>query len=130
MQTVQTRYLGPTDSRGARIKAFSEGFPRGVTTSYGYLSSTHEHARTALAFIKAREWYGLWVGGGAADRRGEVYVCLQPAYTPAQVRTCRKLFAALTFNPFDSSPDVDLEGARFCIASPSPILMYLPPEET
>ncbi len=30
MQAIHTRYIRPTNSRGARIKAYSEAFPRGV----------------------------------------------------------------------------------------------------
>lgn len=130
MQTVQTRFLPATDSRGARIKAFSEAWPRGVTVAFQFLGHEREHATAVLAFLKARGWHGLWVGGGAADQRGEVYVCLQRAHTPAQVRQCRRLFDELTSDALDLALDTGGDGqARFCDDS-TPVLLYLPPEET
>lgn len=78
MQAIQTRYLGPTNTRGARVKAFSEGFPRGVTVSWDHaLDSEANHDVAARAFIRKLEWFGTWVRGGSTDRRGNVYVCLK-----------------------------------------------------
>lgn len=76
MQAIQTRYFGPTNMRGSRIKAFSEAFPRGVTVPFEHaIGIEGNHDAAARAFIKAHEWYGSWARGGAADNRGYVYVC-------------------------------------------------------
>lgn len=77
MQAVQTRFFGPTNTRGSRVRAFSEAFPRGVTVPYDHaLNSEDNHDAAARAFIVAHEWYGTWVRGGSPDSKGNVYVCL------------------------------------------------------
>lgn len=78
MQAIQTKYIGPTNTRGARVKAFSEAFPRGVTVPFEHgkeLDDAHDAA--ARAFIVKHEWFGTWVRGGSVDGRGNVYVCLK-----------------------------------------------------
>lgn len=96
MVTVQTRYIGPTNSRGSRIKAYSEAFPRGVTVSYDHaLNSEDNHHAAAEAFIRARGWWDVWVFGGSADKRGNTYVCVAREHTPEQSDRARKVVRAL-----------------------------------
>jgi hypothetical protein len=76
MQAIQTRFLGPTNNRGARVKAYSEGFPRGVIVEWDYAEGIEDnHRRAVEAFVMAKEWHGLWVMGGAPGG-GTVWVCI------------------------------------------------------
>lgn len=97
MQSIQTRYLPPTNSRGARIKAYSEGFPRGVTVPYEYRAQgeTGAHRVAVEAFIRAKGWFGVWVEGASADKRGNVYVCIAREHSPEQTDRARKVVRAL-----------------------------------
>jgi hypothetical protein len=36
MQAIQTKWLGPANTRGSRVEAFAEAFPRGVTVGWDY----------------------------------------------------------------------------------------------
>jgi hypothetical protein len=82
MRAIQTKWLGPTNTRGSRVKASTEAFPRGVTVSWDYgagngtgqsdVEANHDSA--ARAFIVSKGWHGVWVRGSTRD--GFVYVCL------------------------------------------------------
>lgn len=82
MQAIMTKYIGPTNHKPSRVKAYTEAFPRGVTVSWEYgagnLSSSSDveanHDRAAKAFIQKLGWHGNWVRGSTRD--GYVYVCL------------------------------------------------------
>lgn len=61
---ILTKYLGPTNYRGARIKAYTES---GITeTVYWDHAKTIEENHTAAAEALAEKmtWAGEWVGGG------------------------------------------------------------------
>lgn len=88
MQAIQTKFLGPTNTRDSRVKAYSEAFPRGVTVEWNHaLSSEENHDRAATAFVTAHEWYGTWVRGGSVDGRGSVYVCLKREHETRGLQT-------------------------------------------
>ena len=72
MQAITTKYLGPTDYRGARIKATCQA--GSVTVPFPYEDSDHDAAARAL--IAKLGWGGQWVSGGLPDGRGDAYVCL------------------------------------------------------
>ena len=77
MQAIQTRYIGPTNYLGSRVKAYSEAFSRGVIVPFDHsLNTEARHDAAARAFIVAKGWHGSWVRGGSPDGRGFVYVCL------------------------------------------------------
>jgi hypothetical protein len=55
MQAIQTRYLSPTNSRGARIKAWASA--GSVTISYPYeLSGQAVHRKAAEALTEKLGW--------------------------------------------------------------------------
>ena len=84
MQAIQTRWIGPTNFRGSRVRAFSEAFPRGVIVGWDYaLGVEGNHDAAARAFIKAKGWHGVWVRGAAPDNKGTVYVCLKRQFSGA-----------------------------------------------
>lgn len=66
MQAIQTRYLGPTNHRGARIKAWASA--GSITISYPYgLSGQACHRAAAEALALKCQWdtpfYGELLGG-------------------------------------------------------------------
>jgi hypothetical protein len=66
MQAIQTRYFGPTDSRGSRIKAWAAA--GSITIPYPYeLSGQACHRAAAEALALRLEWdtpfYGSLLGG-------------------------------------------------------------------
>jgi hypothetical protein len=79
MQSITTKYLGPTNYRGSRIKA--ECTVGSVTVSYAYeLTSDENHRAAAEKLIEKLGWtsphYGKWVQGTLKDERG-VFVCAE-----------------------------------------------------
>lgn len=66
MQAIQTRYLGPTNTRGSRIKAWCSA--GSITIAYPHdLSGDAVHRKAALKLLDKLEWfdafYGLILGG-------------------------------------------------------------------
>jgi hypothetical protein len=62
MKAIQTRYLGPTNVRGTRIKAFVEG--SSITCSYDYgLDNSDNHVAAAQRLAAKLKWdYSLASG--------------------------------------------------------------------
>ncbi len=76
MQTIETKYLGTTDTKGSRFKATLSGMyrPGSVTVGYDYSLNTEEnHWAAAKALITAMEWeFTTWHGG--STKSGMVFV--------------------------------------------------------
>lgn len=76
MQAIQTKYIGPTNTRPSRIKAFCEA--GSVTVSYNHsLNSSDGHRAAAKALIQKLGWNGEWVEGCICGS-GHVYVRVAP----------------------------------------------------
>jgi hypothetical protein len=63
-QAIVTRYLGPTNTRGARIKATASA--GSVSVAYGYGNEEAEHMAACLALVAKLGWQaprGQWHGG-------------------------------------------------------------------
>ena len=78
MQTIITKYLGPTNHRGSRVKARQSasyaGTPKSIIIDWDYsLSTEHNHKAAAIAFAAKMNWAGDWVGGDNGDT-GYVFV--------------------------------------------------------
>ena len=76
MQTIITKYLGPTNHRGSRIKARQSasyaGTPQSITIAWDYgLNVEQNHKAAATAFAEKMGWHGNWAGGSGG---GESYV--------------------------------------------------------
>ena len=72
MQTIETKYLGPTNHKGARIKATAT-HGAAVTITYPYDLSEHEQHALAVRKLAAKlNWTGDMIGGWTA--RGMVWV--------------------------------------------------------
>lgn len=55
MQAIQTRYFGPTNVRGSRIKATASA--GSITVGYDHaLNSEKNHEAAAIALIAKMEW--------------------------------------------------------------------------
>ena len=72
MQVITTKFFGPTNYRGARIKATASEAPGSVTISYSYESIDKDHREAAALLAKKLKWTGEMVEGHTKD--GRVYV--------------------------------------------------------
>lgn len=74
-QAISTKFLGPTNCHGARIKATAQA--GSVTVPYDHSqSTTGAHDKAAQALIDKFGWGGDWLSGGSADERGYTYLPL------------------------------------------------------
>lgn len=71
-QAIVTKYLGPTNYKGGRVKATAAA--GSVTVGWDHaLNSEKNHAAAARAFCEKKGWTGELVGGGLGDG-GYVFV--------------------------------------------------------
>lgn len=79
LQAITTKHIGPSNTRGARVKATAAG--GSVTVSWDHALDTRQnHTAAAHALANKLQWEGLYVGGGLPDCNG--YVFVQPFYKP------------------------------------------------
>lgn len=74
MQTIQTKYFGPTNYLGSRIKATTES---GISTTISYpyeLSGVHCHIKAVNALNKKLGWSGDMVAGSTNNGDGYIFV--------------------------------------------------------
>lgn len=72
MQTISTKYYGPTNTKGSRIKATtSSGITKWFSYDYG-LEGKENHIEAARALKDALYWTGDMIGGDTKD--GLVFV--------------------------------------------------------
>lgn len=63
LQSITTKYHGPTIARGSRISATSASGHR-LTVSYDHsLNGPDNHKEAAIALCKKLEWHGTLQGG-------------------------------------------------------------------
>ena len=82
MQAIETRYLGPTNTRGSRIVATTHSavsrYPVRLTVPFDHTLSTEAGHRKAAEALKAKlGWKGRMVGGGT--RTGYCFVFVDGA---------------------------------------------------
>jgi len=86
MQAITTKFIPPTNFKGARYKAMCEAGTVTLDCDYS-LNSEGNHARAAKALVEKMNWqtYGLWVNGGLCKscNHHEVFVCVQADSTAA-----------------------------------------------
>ena len=71
-KAIETKYLGPTNYRGSRIKAY-EPDGQSVTISYDYGLNDHDlHKKAAQALLDKMNWPYEIIGGHT--RRGMVWI--------------------------------------------------------
>lgn len=85
-QAIVTKYFGPTDSRGSRVKATCQA--GSVTIPWDHaLNSDENHLNAAQALVHKLGWgtrvgntyVTRLVGGGLPDGKGNAYVILEGA---------------------------------------------------
>ena len=65
-QAIITRYLGPTDRRGARVKATAQA--GSVTLPWDYALDPSENAKAAAKVLAEKnDWHGTYFGGCLPD---------------------------------------------------------------
>lgn len=73
MQAIHTKFIGPTNHRPARIKAWAQA--GSVTVSWDdALGIEENHSAAVKAFLTKWEWPGSWALGASADGAGYVAV--------------------------------------------------------
>lgn len=73
MQSISTKYVGASNTRGARIKATSaSGISVMVPFDYGMATEVEAHGLAAQALAKKLGWSGVMVAGSTKD--GHVFV--------------------------------------------------------
>lgn len=87
MQAIETRYFGPTNTRGSRIKATAAAGSVTVPVDNA-LNSEQNHARAAVALAQKFGWEGRLVEGGSPRGEGRVYVFM-PARGEETIRIPR-----------------------------------------
>ena len=109
MQAIITRYLGPTDHRGSRIKATAQA--GSVTLEWDdRLNVEVNHDRAALALANKFGWIrDGWdlESGGLPDGSGNVYVLTRGAALASAVLTWARMPEEHGGNPY-SMPMVKL----------------------
>lgn len=74
MQTITTKYYGPTNTKGARIMATNTSKSAKVWMHYCYGLNIQDNHRSAAMLLRDKlKWSGTWVGGTTND--GMVFVC-------------------------------------------------------
>jgi hypothetical protein len=77
-QAIETKFLGPTHTKGARIKASAYG--ANITIPYDYALSTEKaHAAAALDLIAKMGWTGTFAQGGNVTGTGYYFVNVECA---------------------------------------------------
>jgi hypothetical protein len=77
-QAIETRYLGPTNTKGTRIKATAWG--GNITVGYDYaLDAQDNHRAAADALIAKMGWQGKYAQGGNVKGDGYVFVNVEGA---------------------------------------------------
>jgi hypothetical protein len=91
MQAIETKYLGPTNVRGARIVARAQAGR--ITVPYDHaLNFDENHIEAARIYAKRKGWIGSWYSGGAVDGATFVHVPSDggPAFTLRASYTAQK----------------------------------------
>jgi hypothetical protein len=83
-QAIATKFLGPTNTRGARVRATCEA--RSVLVPWNYaLGVSENHDAAARALITRLGWQGTWIQGCLRDVF--VYVCAKRQVEGLELKT-------------------------------------------
>ena len=100
MQAIVTKFIGPTNHKGARIKASAQANSVTVSYEYGADGQDGAHDLAAKALIREMGWFGTWIRGATPDGCGNVYVCLKLAHTQGTETQARKLNSLTCLDSF------------------------------
>lgn len=76
MQSINTKYLAPTNTRGARIKAYAS-YAKELSVTIGYDYSLHTeaaHAKAAMELAQTLKWGSDWYSADSENGKGYVFV--------------------------------------------------------
>lgn len=74
MKAIRTTYLGPTNTKGSRVKA-TDGDRNSVIISWDYNLNTEENHQAAAKFLCDKmNWQGEMIMGGFLDYNVHVFV--------------------------------------------------------
>ena len=80
MQTISTKYLGPTNHKGSRFKATHSGGFTSVTMPMDYsMEASGNHTRVAFMLAEKLKWEGDYIGGHTKD--GMIFIDARPNYS-------------------------------------------------
>jgi hypothetical protein len=66
MQAIVTKYIGPSNTKGSRVKATCQA--QSIFLHWDdTLNSDQNHSVAAQTLAAKLGWYGHWVGGGLPD---------------------------------------------------------------
>lgn len=82
VQAITTKYLGPTNTRGSRIKAVAAAGSVTIERDSS-LGIEANHARAAEALANKFGWHGQYYQGGMPDDCGYAFVCVHADGKPA-----------------------------------------------
>jgi hypothetical protein len=86
-QAITTKYIGPSNTKGSRVKAYAAAGT--ITIDYDdSLNSEQAHAKAARALADKFGWIGHYYQGGLPDDRGYCFVCVDksnPAFTIGRI---------------------------------------------
>lgn len=85
-QAISTKFLGATNTRGARIKAVSASGHALITSYEHAMNSDENHKAAALALAEKLQWVGEWFGGATASGYTFVYAGDCPAFRALKVQ--------------------------------------------
>lgn len=75
VQAIITKYVGPTNTRGSRVKATASA--GSITLAWDCsLNAERNHARAAEALANKFKWSGNWHQGGVPNDSGYAFVCV------------------------------------------------------
>jgi hypothetical protein len=72
MQSIETKYIGQTNTRPAKIKAQASGGASITLSLSDDLTNEQNHDRAAIALCKKMNWQGPLMGG--ETKTGKVFV--------------------------------------------------------
>jgi hypothetical protein len=72
-QAITTKYIGPTNVRGSRVKALSAA--KNITLHWDYALNPDDNHRVAAETLAEKlGWEGCWYGGSLPGGNGNCYV--------------------------------------------------------
>lgn len=91
MQAIETRYIQPTNTKGAKVKAITES---GLSVTLPYddgLTGSNAHWPAALALATKLGWHGEWVCCAVNGcKRGYVFALVSRDGMPVPTHTVPK----------------------------------------
>lgn len=73
-QAIITKYLGPTDTEGARITATCYSGSIAIDDTHHHLDGKARHLEAAQALCRKLDWTGTLIGGSLPDEAGYAFV--------------------------------------------------------